>query len=173
MFEELTPTAGYDFMLLSLKGTPRVEPLFATPFDERDADISPDGHWMVYQSNASGQSQVYVRPFPNVGDAFYQISNDGGRTPMWSPTGRELFFVDGASIMAAAVQLTPTFSAGHPTKLFDAPSVLLDGRFAACEVLLPCLARRNAISDDQENVGSSEHSAPPVSMIVVQNWSRN
>ena len=90
---------------------------------------------------------------------------------MWSPTGRELFFVDGASIMAAAVQLTPTFSAGHPTKLFDAPSVLLDGRFGGSSI------RTYDVSRDgtrflmiKENVGSSEHSAPPVSMIVVQNW---
>ena len=81
VFETLTPTAGYDFMRLSLKGTPRVEPLLETPFDERDADISPDGHWMVYESNVSGQSQVYVQPFPNAADAFYQISNDGAERP--------------------------------------------------------------------------------------------
>jgi len=42
-FEELTPTAGYDFMLMTLKGPPRVRPLLTGPFDERDASISPDG----------------------------------------------------------------------------------------------------------------------------------
>ena len=92
--------------------------------------------------------------------------------PMWSPTGRELFFVDGTTVMAAAVQVTPTFSARHPTKLFDAPSVLLDGRLGGSGSV-----RTYDVSRDgrrflmiKENVGSSEHSAPPASMIVVQNW---
>jgi Tol biopolymer transport system component len=84
VFEELTPPAGYDFMLLSLDGTPRVEPLLQTPFDERNAAISPDGRWMAYESNESGQSQISVRPFPNVADAHYQISIGGGRTPAWA-----------------------------------------------------------------------------------------
>src|SRR6185295_16250828 len=127
--ETLTPSAGYDFMLLSLQGTPRVESLLETPFDERNAAISPDGRWMAYESNESGQSQIYVRPFPNVADAHYQISNAGGRTPAWAPNGRELFFANRTSMMAVTVELTPTFSAGNPTKLFDAPSIVLDGRF--------------------------------------------
>jgi hypothetical protein len=129
VLEELTPSAGYDFMLLSLVGTPRVEPLLQTPFDERNASISPDGRWMAYESNESGQSQIYVRPFPNVADAHYQISTAGGRTPAWAPNGHDLFFVNRTIIMAVAVRLTPTFSAGNPMKLFDERSILLDGRF--------------------------------------------
>lgn len=87
VLEELTPSAGYDFMLLSLVGTPRVEPLLQTPFDERNASISPDGRWMAYESNESGQSQIYVRPFPNVADAHYQISTAGGERPRGRRTG--------------------------------------------------------------------------------------
>ena len=91
-------------MLLSLDGTPRVEPLLQTPFDERNAAISPDGRWMAYESNESGQSQIYVRPFPNVADARYQISTGGGRTPAWAPDGHDLFFVNRTSMMAVTVQ---------------------------------------------------------------------
>jgi dipeptidyl aminopeptidase/acylaminoacyl peptidase len=171
VFEEPMPPAGYDFMLLSLEGTLRVEPLLQTPFDERNAAISPDGRWMAYESNESGQSQIYVRPFPNVADARYQISNGGGRTPVWAPSGHDLFFVNRSSVMAVTVQLTPTFSADNPTKLFDAPSVLLDGRFIATGT-----HRTYDVSRDgrflmiKENAGSSEGNAPPASMIVVQNW---
>jgi Tol biopolymer transport system component len=71
VFEEQTPAGDYDFKLLFLTGTPRVEPLLQTPFDKRNAAISPDGRWMAYESNESGQSQIYVRPFPNVADARY------------------------------------------------------------------------------------------------------
>jgi hypothetical protein len=45
----------------------------------------------------------------------------------WPRSGRELFFINRTSIMAVSVQLTPTFNAGNPAKLFDAPSMLLDG----------------------------------------------
>lgn len=171
VFEELTPSAGYDLMLLSLKGTPRVEPLLSTPFDERDATISPDGRWMAYESNQSGQSQVYVRPFPIVGTQLHQISTAGGRTPLWSPTGRELFFVDYASVLAVPVRVTPGFSAGNPTRLFDTRSFVVDARFVGGGT-----PRTYDVSPDgqrflmiKENA-ASEHDAAPPSMIVVQNW---
>jgi serine/threonine-protein kinase len=172
VLEEERPPAGYDFMLLSFAGAPRVEPLLQTPFDERNAAISPDGRWMAYESNESGRFQIYTRPFPNVADARYEISNGGGRTPVWSPTGRELFFVNRTSIMAVTVQFTPTFSPGNPTKLFDAPSIMLDGRFIATGT-----HRTYDISRDgqrflmiKENAGPSERDAPLATMIVVQNW---
>jgi serine/threonine-protein kinase len=172
VLEEEMPPAGFDFMLLSLEGTPRVEPLLQTPFDERNASISPDGRWMAYESNESSQSQIYVRPFPNVADAQYQISSGGGRTPAWAPNGHDLFFVNRTSVMAVTVQLTPTFSAGNPTKLFDAPSVVFDGRFFGAGTI-----RTYDVSRDgqrflmiKEHAGSSDGNAPPASMIVVQNW---
>jgi serine/threonine-protein kinase len=172
VFEEQTPSAGYDFMLLSLVGAPRVEPLLQTPFDERNASISPDGRWMAYESNESGQSQIYVRPFPNVADAHYQISTAGGRTPAWAPNGHDLFFVNRTIIMAVAVQLTPTFSAGNPMKLFDEGSILLDGRFIGTGT-----QRTYDVSRDGQrflmikaNAGSSDDNASRASMIGVQNW---
>jgi serine/threonine-protein kinase len=172
VLEEQTPSAGYDFMLLSLDGVPRVEGFLQTPFDERNAAISPDGRWMAYDSNESGQSQIYVRPFPNVADARYQISNGGGRTPAWARDGHDLFFVNRTSIMAVTVQLTPTFSAGNPAKLFDAPGLLLDARFGNSGT-----NRTYDVSRDgqrflmiKENVRSSDGNAPPASMVVVQNW---
>ena len=172
VLEEQTPSAGYDFMLLSLTGTPRVEPLLQTPFDERNAAISPDGHWMAYESNESGQSQIYVRPFPNVADARYQISIGGGRTPAWAPDGRDLFFVNRTSIMAVAVQSTPTFSVGNPAKLFDAPSILLDGRFIGTAT-----NRTYDVSRDEQrflmikdNAVGNDGNPLQSSVIVVQNW---
>jgi len=170
VFEELTASAGYDLMVLSL-GTRQVEPLLQTPFDERNAAISPDGHWMAYESNESGQSEVYVRPFPNVADARHQVSNGGGRAPVWAAHGHELFFVNRSSIMSAVVQLTPVFSAGDPTILFDAPTVVLDGRFIGSTLRVydvsPDGQRFLTIKD---NAVASEYAPPPASMIVVQNW---
>ena len=172
VLEEQMPSTSYDFMLLFLDGVPRVEGFLQTPFDERNAAISPDGRWMAYDSNESGQSQIYMRPFPNVADARYQISNGGGRTPAWAPDGHDLFFVNRTSIMTVTVQLTPTFSAGNPTKLFDAPGILLDARFGGSGT-----NRTYDVSRDgqrflmiKESARSSDGNAPPASMVVVQNW---
>jgi serine/threonine protein kinase len=80
------------------------------------------------ESNKSGQFQVYVKPFPNVNDAEHQISTEGGRRPVWSPAGGELFFVSGSALMAMTVQTTPVFRAGNLTTLFESRSLVLDGR---------------------------------------------
>jgi serine/threonine-protein kinase len=172
VIEQQMPAAGFDLMLLPLNGPRRVDPLLQTPFDERNAAISPDSRWMAYESNESGRSEIYVRPFPNVADGRYQISTSGGRTPVWSPDGRDLFFVNAGTVVAVSVTLTPSFSAGNPTKLFDARSMLLDGRFIAAGT-----QRTYDVSPDgqrflmiKENAGSGEGDAPPASLVVVQNW---
>ena len=56
----------------------RTSPLLDTPSDERNASFAPDGRWISYELNKSGQFQVYVKPFPNVNDAEHQISTEGG-----------------------------------------------------------------------------------------------
>ena len=54
---------------------------------------SSDGRWLAYQSDQSSQYEIYVRPFPNVEDEQWLISNGGGTQPLWAPDGRELFYL--------------------------------------------------------------------------------
>jgi serine/threonine-protein kinase len=64
--------------------------------------FSPDGRWIAYASNESGQNEVYVRPFPGPGGK-WQISTDGGRNPVWSRTRHELFYVqEGTSVLTSS-----------------------------------------------------------------------
>ena len=97
----------------------RTEPLLQTKFAERNAQISADGRWLAYESNESGQEEIYVRPFPKMSDGRWQISSGGGNVALWARSGRELFYRNGDSMMSVSVQTTPTFSAGNPTKLFQ------------------------------------------------------
>jgi serine/threonine protein kinase/Tol biopolymer transport system component len=62
-----------------------------TPFTEVDSAFSPDGKWLAYMSNESGQFEIYVRPFPGPGGK-WQISTGGGIHPTWSRMRRELFY---------------------------------------------------------------------------------
>jgi len=118
---ELTPTMNRDLMLLTLDGSRRVTPLLQTSFDEQHGMISPDGHWLAYESNSSGQSEVWVRPFPNTSVAQYQISTSGGTRPVWAHNGKELFFMGvDSTLMGVPVEATATkWNAGTPTKLLE------------------------------------------------------
>jgi hypothetical protein len=84
--------------------------LIATEFQEHSPSLSPDGHWLAYVSNESGRREVYVRPFPNVGAAKWQVSTSGGSEPLWANSGRELFFKNrNAELVAVSVQTRPAF----------------------------------------------------------------
>ena len=97
VFRQETSAAGgpTDLMLLPLAGNRQATPLVQSQssFQQRDGEISPDGRWLAYQSNESGQSEIYVRPFPEVGRGRWQVSSGGGSQPVWSRSGRELYFV--------------------------------------------------------------------------------
>jgi Tol biopolymer transport system component len=91
---------------------------------EMDAQVSPDGRWIAYESTESGTTEVYVQPFPGPGPKT-RISLDGGSTPRWSKDGRELFYwarVPVARLMTVDVVSSPDFRAGTPRELFRQPS---------------------------------------------------
>ncbi len=96
-------------------------PLVATKYLDEAPAISPDGRWMAYASDESGQYEIYVVSFPNTAAAKWPVSTRGGTEPLWSHSGRELFYRDGArNMVAVAVRTTPTFSLGRTTVLFPA-----------------------------------------------------
>ena len=96
-------------------------PLAATEFTEQSPTLSPDGRWLAYESNESGRFQIYVIPFPNIGDERRSpISTAGGRWPVWANSGRELFYLSLADeLVAVDVQTTPTFARGAQDVLFS------------------------------------------------------
>ena len=71
--------------LLSLSGEGVPQPLLQTDFNETGGEISPDGRWLAYQSDESGQYEIYVRPFPDVDQGQQQISRGGGTQALWAP----------------------------------------------------------------------------------------
>jgi Tol biopolymer transport system component len=69
--------------------------------------ISPDGKWMAYVSDESGQNEVYVRAYPQ-GDARYQISLGGATEPVWDRDGNQLYYRQGSTLMVAALASSST-----------------------------------------------------------------
>jgi len=78
----------------------KAEPFRKGQVPDGEPAFSSDGHWLAYQSNSSGKNEVYVRAFPDNGSQ-WQISNNGGFDPRWSPDGRDLLYRSGDQIMAA------------------------------------------------------------------------
>jgi eukaryotic-like serine/threonine-protein kinase len=114
-------------MMLSLDNGRLVQLLTQSSFREFNADISPDGRWIAYESDESGRREVYVRPFPNVSAGRWQVSNGGGTRPRWSPRGDELFYLattqdlgGEAALMSVRVEPGTSLTVAAPTKLFSA-----------------------------------------------------
>jgi eukaryotic-like serine/threonine-protein kinase len=119
VFGESDPRTGkrrIAYVRLDSTRTPHV--LVSGNFDNDSPALSPDGRWLAYLSDESGEAEVYVRPFPGPGGR-WQISSGGGTEPRWSPTGREIFFRRGTAMMAVPVQTGATFTPGDPRQLFQ------------------------------------------------------
>jgi serine/threonine-protein kinase len=99
----------------------KVRELVKTRYFEFNADVAPNGRYLVYQSNESGPFQVIVRPFPDVDRGTWTVSPAGGQSPMWSRDGRDLFYRDDSDALVAVPVDTSgaTFTWGSPRKLFD------------------------------------------------------
>ena len=114
--------SGAGDILAKRIGDSLATPLLSTPADERHPALSPNGRWLAYRSDETGKNEVYVRPFPNVGDGKWAVSTAGGSDPVWAHSGRELFYINDANALVAATVVTqPTFSARAQRVLFTLP----------------------------------------------------
>ena len=138
-------------------------PFLQTPFNEDGARFSPDGRFVAYCSNESGEVGVYVRPFPQ-GGARWQVSSGEGRQPRWRRDGQEIFYVEGDTMIAVSVSTRPGFSVGKAARLFQSPNLLWT---------LTGFAVKYDVSPDGERLVlrepvDTEDSQPAIR--VVENW---
>jgi serine/threonine protein kinase len=109
--------------VLPLFGDRKPIPMLTSPFIEDMGQISPNGKWLAYRSNESGTSEIYVLAFaPNDAAARrrWRISTDGGTEPQWRADGKELFYLNGSTLMSVEVKGDGRdFEAGLPRVLFD------------------------------------------------------
>src|SRR5262249_31377408 len=101
--------------------------LIAAASNQFQASFSPDGRWIVYTSGESGRNEIYVQPFPPVSGVKHQITTMGGRSPLWSPDGKQIFYIGPplqppSSLISLDVRTEPTFTFANPTRLPVAPT---------------------------------------------------
>jgi len=133
LFTSSSPKTGNDIWALPnpglAAGDAKPMPILATQFNEREAQVSPDGRWIAYTSNESSASDVYVRPFSAEGNgsgAKWLISKGLAIYPRWRSDGKQIFYADpNLDIMAVDIDTSKEFQAGTPRRLFTAPPPLL------------------------------------------------
>jgi serine/threonine-protein kinase len=114
----IAPT-GNRIFTLATDGTHAMTPFSTAALSARFAAFSPDGKWIAYASNELGKGEeVFVQPFPPTGSK-YQISTGGGRAPLWSADGKQLYYHGNAAggsanlgqrLVAVDVRTQPTFA---------------------------------------------------------------
>ena len=169
--------AVQDILMLSLEGERRVTKVLDREFAERNPEVSPDGRWLAYESDESGQPQIYVRPFPAVTQGMWRVSANGGREPLWARSGRELFYLDpDGTLMAAAVDIAPgsvSFAWATPTRLMEDREFLGGPKVPTG---LDYLLRTYDVSPDgmrllrikAKEVGETQDA--PQGLVIVQHW---
>ena len=146
-------------------GDTNLVPLLTSPARETSPALSPDGKWLAYVSNESGKAEVYVRPFPDVGSAKWQVSLSGGFTPVWAHNGRELFYLDGArSMVAVTIQPGSTLTVVGQRVLFPALAYSFAGSYPTYDVT----------PDDKRFVMiRSVAASAETEMVLIQHWAED
>ncbi len=163
VYDKLTPTTGHDVWVLEMAGDKRkARPFVVSPAEELNAQFSPDGRWIAYETNESGQSQVVVQSFP-AQTRTWPISINGGVQPRWRADGRELYFIaaDRKMMATAIVSSGSAFEAGTPVALF--PTRIVHSRLTG-------LHAQYAVSRDGRFLinETAEDSVAPITLVL--NW---
>src|SRR3972149_9570920 len=104
--------------MLSLSGDRKPEPFLTGRANEMWPAFSPNGRWIAYQSDETGEFEISLRRFPD-GSGMRQISTEGGSYPVWNPNGKELFYRSGDKMMAVAVETEGELVLGRATVLYE------------------------------------------------------
>jgi Tol biopolymer transport system component/tRNA A-37 threonylcarbamoyl transferase component Bud32 len=114
----LQPATGGSSLVLIPASGGKITPFLATKAIETNGQISPDGKWVAYASNESGNWEIYVTTFP-IAAGKWQVSRGGGTEPRWRGDGKEIFYIGaGSTLTAVPISGGGTFSTGNPAPLF-------------------------------------------------------
>jgi dipeptidyl aminopeptidase/acylaminoacyl peptidase len=159
LYQTFDPGAAIHMLTLDASGEKvTAAPRRLLPADSQNLApaVSPDGHWMAYQSqpDPAGRSDIYVARYPD-GSGRIQVTANGGSRPFWNPNGSQLYFTGRPGVLqAASIRIGATLEVGAVRTLFPlrdvgSISVAKDGRLLAIR---------------------TPPSVPPQRIVVVQHW---
>jgi len=134
IFARHNKDSGWDLYAARVEGDHKTRPLVVSPFNQKEASVSPDGKWLAYMSDESGQPEVFVQAMNDPGIRA-QVSSGGGDYPRWAHSGNELFFWSKSRLMSVQFSAGGGLNPGKPAPLFEDKrqrsgyDVAADGRF--------------------------------------------
>ena len=159
-----------DIRMLTVEKSHSVS-LLDTPSMEANGAISPDGHWLAYESNDLGPQTtmaVFVRPFPEVTKEKYLVSTDGGTQPLWARNGRELFYLAlNGALMSVRVEPGARWTTGTPARLIDGRYYRGAGNSYPRTYDVSLDGKRFLMVKE---AGDPNQPPAPARIVVVQNW---
>ena len=173
LYHSIDPQTNGDLWVVPMVGDRTPSVFLKTPFREAFGAFSPDGRWVAYQSNESGRSEIYVRPFVAPGAAGtaaaaaggqWQVSTAGGIVPVWRPDGKELYYLNPAgAMMAAPITVTgATLEPGAPVVLF--PTRIVGGGADVQQ------GRHYDVAPDGRFLINTELDSADAPITLLQNW---
>jgi eukaryotic-like serine/threonine-protein kinase len=166
-------SAGDDVMIVTLaNGKSSTEPWLRTPHNEWWPEFSPDGRWLAYATDESGRFEVYVQPYPEKG-ARGLVSMEGGSSPAWHRSGRELFYVSLSDPAGKRSMMAVDFEPGTPPRI-GTPRLLF--KFDPRGPLFNCApVRCYDVAPDGQHFFVVQTPTPPPAPVVthinlIQNW---
>jgi serine/threonine-protein kinase len=159
VYAELDPVHGRDLWKLDMT-TRQATPFRRTPAGERFPGVAPDGRWLAYASDETGDEQVYMEAFP-AGGKRVQLSSDGGTEPLWSSDGRRVFFRSGNRLFSVTIGADASVSA---------PSLVLEGQFDDAVTIGPV---GYAVAPDGQHfyfLRTQDRAPEPTRINVVLGW---
>jgi serine/threonine-protein kinase len=162
-----------DIVAITTEGPTQVRALLDTPANEAWPELSRDGRWLAYGSDATSRYEVYIRSYPGSGRG-EQVSIDGGTAPCWHPSGRELLFVGPADTAGRRRMMSVEFEPGPPPRI-GRPRRLFDFDARALQFASGGPVRSYDLSADGQRFYAVETrpsvSAPPITHVdVITNW---
>ena len=156
------PISGSPGIFGVRQGDTTATPLVSSAASNMFPALSPDERWLAYASDESGTMEVYVRPFPETSSARWQVSTAGGIQPVWSKSGRQLYYVNGQNeLIAADIRPGATFAVGEQRALFSVAPFLRLG--ATPSYLVSADDKRFIMLREGEAAQESE-------LIVAMHW---
>jgi serine/threonine protein kinase/Tol biopolymer transport system component len=117
IFGRQNKDTGWDIYAVTVEGDHKVRPLVVAPFNQGRAHVSPDGKWMAYVSDESGQGEVFVQSLSDP-NTRVQISTEGGTDPRWAGHN-ELLYRSKTRLMSVKFSPGGELSPGKPVLLFE------------------------------------------------------
>jgi Tol biopolymer transport system component len=163
-FEAIGPGTEWDCWLYSFEED-KVRPVVQTRYTDSAPAFSPDSRWLAYLSTESGRAEIYVIPVDDQSRK-WQVSTEGGRYPIWSPSGDEIFFADLENrLMVVPVRGATDLEIGIPRVLFRMPEQPTPfGAFTFAGFAVAPDGQRFLVHHSPEKERISD------SLILVQNW---